>query len=153
MNREAYFKDVIFALEKALYYERGRGAYFRSTMVGVDFLEGKDIAGNTLEEVVDSCIKVLIDDGIIKDATYHGDESGSLFTFELTGCIHFPIDKKLKQEGVPPFVNPPINMILSKVRERTGLAVEIADINFNETDDKYVVNVVVFEPKLSSKES
>jgi hypothetical protein len=151
MNLEAYYRDVVYALVKALYYERGRGAYFRATMVGVDFLEDKDIQGNTPEAVIDSCIRVLIESGIIEGGDYRRDESGNLFTFELSGYRHFPIDKKLKDEGVPPFVNPPINMILHKIRQLTGLAVEIADIDFDAEDGKYVANVVVFEQDLGGK--
>lgn len=153
MKLEAYFNDVVYGLEKALYYERGRGAYFRATMVGVDFIERKKIEGSTPEEVIDKCIEELIESEIIQDATYKRDESGNLFTFEIKGSTHLPIDVKLREEGVPPYVCPPINMILHKIRQLTNLAVEIADINVNESEGIHIVNVVVFEQDLSGKKA
>jgi len=40
-----------------------------------------------------------------------------------------------------------------EIKKRTGLAVEIADIEFDESNDKHIVNVVVFDQELSSKET
>ena len=55
------------------------------------------------------------------------------------------VEARLKEEGVPAFVCPPINMILYKIRELVGLAVEIADITVNQGEGRCTVRVVVFK--------
>ena len=145
MKDPAYFNDITFALEKALYYERGRGAYFRATMIGVDFIKEKSIKSDTDEGIIDECIKALVDGEIIKGASFEKDETGNLFTFELKGCLHLPIEAKLTEEGVPPYICPPVNMILYKIGQLTNLAVEIAKITVLESEGRCVVKVVAFE--------
>ena len=147
MRDTSYFRDIVSALEKALYYERGRGGYFRATMVGTDFIDRKEIKGKTSEEVIDSCVNVLIENEMIEKATSRKDKSGTFFTFQIDGCAHLPVEARLKGEGVPAFVCPPINMILYKIRELVDLAVEIADITVNQEEGRCTVRVVVFKQK------
>jgi hypothetical protein len=145
MIDRTYFQDTFAALVKSLYYERGRGAYFRATMVGRDYIDRREIEGNTSEVVIGNCIDVLVENNIIKKATYKKDESDTFFTFEVKGCAHLPVEAWLKEEGVPAFVCPPINMILYKIRQRIGLAVEIADITVHQKEGKCIVRVVIFK--------
>ena len=145
MTDSSYFQDIVSALEKALYYERGRGGYFRATMVGTDFIDRVQIKGETSEQVIDSCVNVLIENKMIKKATSKKDDSGTFFTFEIEGCAHLSVEARLKEEGVPPFVCPPINMVLHKIRELAGLAVEIADITVNQEEGRCTVRVVIFK--------
>jgi hypothetical protein len=140
-----YFQDTFAALVKSLYYERGRGAYFRATMVGRDYIDRREIKGNTSEAVIGNCIDVLVENNIIEKATYKKDESDTFFTFEVKGCAHLPVEAWLKAEGVPAFVCPPINMILYKIRQRIDLAVEIADIAVDQKEGKCIVRVVIFK--------
>jgi hypothetical protein len=140
-----YFQDTFAALVKSLYYERGRGAYFRATMVGRDYIDRREIKGNTSEVVIGNCIDVLVENNIIEEATYKKDESDTFFTFEVKGCAHLPVEAWLKEEGVPAFVCPPINMILYKIRQRIDLAVEIADIAVDQKEGKCIVRVVIFK--------
>jgi hypothetical protein len=147
MRDSSYFRDIVSALEKALYYERGRGGYFRATMVGTDFIDRKEIEGGTSEKVIDNCVNVLIENEMIEKATAKKDESGTFFSFEIEGCAHLPVEARLKEEGVPAFVCPPINMILYKIRDLVGLAVEIAEITVNQDDGRCTVRVVVFKQK------
>jgi hypothetical protein len=139
-----YFQDTFAALVKSLYYERGRGAYFRATMVGRDYIDRCEIKGNTSEVVIGNCIDVLVENNIIEKATYKKDESDTFFTFEVKGCAHLPVEAWLKEEGVPAFVCPPINMILYKIRQRIDLAVEIADIAVDQKQGKCIVRVMIF---------
>ena len=144
MIDRTYFQDTFASLAKSLYYERGRGAYFRATMVGRDFIDRREIKGNTSEEVVGNCIDVLVENQIIEKATYMKDESDTFFTFEIKGCSHLPVESRLEKEGVPAFVCPPINIILYKIRQLMGLAVEIADIHVHQEEGKCIVRVVIF---------
>ena len=140
-----YFEDTFSALAKSLFYERGLGASFRATMVGRDYIDRFEIKGDTSEAVIENCIDVLVENNIIEKAAYQKDESDSFFTFEVKGCAHLPVEARLKGEGVPAFVCPPINMILYKIRQLIDLAVEIADISVNQKERKCVVRVVIFK--------
>jgi hypothetical protein len=139
-----YFSDIISSLEKVLYYERGRGAYFRATLVGKDFIDRKPIEGKTPEEVIKSCVKAMRENNILKDASYQKEKDGTLFTFEMKSCMHLPVEGRLKEEGVPTYICPPTNMILYKIREILDLAVEIADITVNQNEGRCIIRVVVF---------
>ena len=144
MIDRTYFQDTFSALVKSLYYERGRGAYFRATMVGRDYIDRRAIKGDTSEEVIENCIDFLVENDIIEKAAYKKDESDTFFTFEVKGCAHLPVEAWLEDEGVPAFVCPPINMILYKIRQLIGLAVEIADITVHQEEGKCGVRVVIF---------
>ena len=139
-----YFQDTFAALAKSLFYERGRGAYFRATMVGREYIDRRKIEGNTPEVVIGNCIDVLVENNIIEKATYKKDESDTFFTFEVKGCAHLSVEARLEEEGVPAFVCPPINMILYKIRQLIGLAVEIADISVHHKDSRCIIRVVIF---------
>jgi hypothetical protein len=145
MIDNTYFQDTFSALAKALYYERGRGAYFRATMVGRDFIDRIEIKGNTSEKVIENCVKFLVKKDIVEKAAYKKDESDTFFTFEIKGCINLPVEARLKEQGVPAFVCPPINIILHKIRQLIGLAVEIADITVNQEEGTCIVRVVIFK--------
>jgi hypothetical protein len=145
MIDRTYFQDAFSALVKSLYYERGRGAYFRATMVGRDYIDRHKISGDTSEAVIEECFHILVENDLIEKATYKKDESDTFFTFEVQGCAHLPVEAQLKEEGVPAFVCPPINMSLYKIRQRIGLAVEIADITVHQKERKCIVRVVIFK--------
>jgi len=145
MMDRTYFQDTFAALAKSLFYERGRGACFRATMIGRDYLDRHEIQGDTSEAVIENCIDVLVENNLIENATYQKDESDSFFSFEVKGCAHLPVEAWLEKEGVPAFICPPINMILYKIRQRIGLAVEIADIAVHQKEGECIVRVVIFK--------
>jgi hypothetical protein len=145
MMDRTYFQDTFAALAKSLFYERGRGACFRATMIGRDYIDRHEIQGDTSEAVIENCIDVLVENNLIENATYQKDESDSFFSFEVKGCAHLPVEAWLEKEGVPAFICPPINMILYKIRQRIGLAVEIADIAVHQKEGKCIVRVVIFK--------
>ena len=145
MMDRTYFQDTFAALAKSLFYERGRGACFRATMIGRDYIDRHEIQGDTSEAVIENCIDVLVENNLIENATYQKDESDSFFSFEVQGCAHLPVEAWLEKEGVPAFICPPINMILYKIRQRIGLAVEIADIAVHQKEGKCIVRVVIFK--------
>ena len=147
MIDNTYFRDIVSALEKTLYYERGGGAYFRATMVGTDFIDREEIQGSTPEEIIENCVQVLVEKGMIQkvDTSYETDENDTFFTFNISGCTHLPVEARLAEEGVPAYVCPPVNMILYKIRQLVDLAVEIADITVNHEEGRCIVRVVIFK--------
>lgn len=145
MKDISYFQDILYGLERILYYERGKGSIFRTSLIGTEFIKPKKIEGDTPEEIVDKCIKELIEGEIVKEATYSRAKDDILFTFKIKGCIHLPVEARLKQKGVPPYVCAPMNMVLYKVAEALHVAVESVDINVDENNGECVVRAVVFE--------
>lgn len=145
MIDSTYFQDTFSALVKSLYYERGRGAYFRATMVGTDFIDRTEIGGDTSEKVIENCIRFLAENDIIEKAACKKDKGDTFFTFEIKGCAHLPVEARLKEQGVPAFVCPPVNMMLHKIRQLIGLTVEIADITVNHEEARCTVSVVIFK--------
>ena len=100
---------------------------------------------NPDEGIIDECLKALVDGEIIEGASFEKEETQNLFTFELEGCIHLPIEAKLTEEGVPLYICPTINIILYKIVHLTNLAVEIAKITVHEGEERCVVKVAAFE--------
>ena len=93
-----YFQYTFAALAKSLFYERGRGAYFRATLVGRDYIDRHKIQGDTSEAVIENCIDVLVENNLIEKAIYKKDESDNFFTFAVNGCAHLPVEARLKEE-------------------------------------------------------
>lgn len=116
-------------------------------MTGTDFIDRKPIKGNTSEEVIENCIKEIREAHIANHISFQKGEDGTLFTFEIIKCMHLPVEAKLKAEGIPAYICPPINMILWKIKERMGLAVEIADITVDQDHGTCMIRVVVFKQK------
>ena len=77
MKDPAYFNDIAYALEKTLYYERGRGAYFRATMIGVDFIKDKNVMGQALAPLT-VCIGIFLSN--TKNCSKRISESGWYIT-------------------------------------------------------------------------
>lgn len=61
------------------------------------------------------------------------------------GCAHLPVDGWLKKVGVPAFICPPINIVLYKIRQLAGLAVEIADTSVLHQEGKCIARAVIFK--------
>jgi len=77
--------------------------------VGIDYIQSKQIEGNTVEEVIDSCIKVMKADGLIKDMTYKRGPEGILLKLDVNGCLHMEKEIMLKKNGVQPYCCPITN--------------------------------------------
>jgi hypothetical protein len=121
-------------------------------MIGVDYIQRKNIQGVSAEEIIDQCVKAIVEGEIIQGATHEKDETGNLLTFELKGCMHLPVEATLADDGVPTYICPPINMILYELGRLANLAVEIAKIDVDQGEGRCVVKVVAFEKSQSWKE-
>ncbi len=116
----AYFNDLLVRLEEIFYHELSGMVHPKVEYVGTDFLKSKSIEGNTVEQVVDSCIKEIKAGGLVQDITYSRGGGGILLTLNVKGCVHLPMEAKLKagaknEGGVAPFMCPIANMILDKI--------------------------------------
>jgi hypothetical protein len=118
----AYFNDLLVRFEEIFYHELSNMVRHKVEYVGTDFLASKKIEGNTVEEVVDSCIKEIKAGGLAEDITYTRAGEGILLTLRIKNCIHLPMEAKLKygaknEGGVAPYMCPIANMILDRILE------------------------------------
>ncbi len=119
-DKTSYFNDCLVRFEEIFYHELSGMTHPKVEYVGIDFLKGKNIAGTTVEQVVDACIAEIKAGGLVQDLTYTRGGGGILLTFKMKGCIHLPMEAKLKygqknEGGVAPYMCPIANMILDRI--------------------------------------
>jgi len=122
MDKEtaAYYNDCIARFEEIAYQELSNMIRSKVEYIGVDYLKPKNITGNTVEEIVENCIKEIKAGGLVGDITYIRGGGGLLLTFEVKDCIHLPMEAKLqsglkREGGVEPYLCPIANMILDRI--------------------------------------
>ena len=119
-EKSAYFNDLLVRLEEIFYHELSGMTHPKVEYVGTDFLKSKKIEGNTVEEVVDSCIKEIKAGGLVEELTYSRAGEGILLVLNVKDCIHIPMEAKLQyglknEGGVAPYMCPIANMILDRI--------------------------------------
>ncbi len=121
----AYLNDVLARHEERIVVLTGRTNYarFGFEISGADFARTRKIEGKTLDEMVDSCIKQVLDAGLAKSITYSPaplpKPEGSI-KFVVGGCIHLPKEARLKEDGVTPFICPLGNILSAVILENAG---------------------------------
>jgi hypothetical protein len=118
----AYFNDLLVRMEEIFYQECSNMVHPKVEYVGTDYLKSKNIEGNTVEEVIDSCIKEIKAGGLVEDITYSRAGEGILLILKIKNCVHIPMEAKLQQGlknegGVAPYMCPIANMILDRILE------------------------------------
>ncbi len=117
MDIMSYFNDCLARHEELLFQELAQASMWKPEYVGIDYIQSKGIEGNTAEEVIESCIREMSSDGLVKDMTYKRGPEGILLKLVVHGCIHLPKEAKLKKSGVKPYCCPITNMILDRILE------------------------------------
>lgn len=125
----AYANSLIFELEKAFYDERGKGARFRTTLVGQQYFQEKCapcLLTDTLEDMVEAVKNALLTDRLAEDLTCNAD--GRLLRVHIEGCAHRTIDVRMLAHGVQPFTCIPANLLVMALESRLNRPVELAEI-------------------------
>ena len=117
MDKIQYMNECLARHEELLFQELAQASMWKPEYVGIDYIQSKNIKGNTAEEVVDSCIKEMTTDGLIKDMAYKRGPDGVPLKLVVQGCLHLPKEAKLKKSGVKPYCCPITNMILDRILE------------------------------------
>lgn len=115
MDMNLYFNDCLARHEELLFQELGQATMWKPEYVGIDYIQSKKIEGKTAEEVIESCIREMKADGLVKDMTYKRGPEGILLKLVVHGCIHLPKEVQLKKAGVKPYCCPITNMILDRI--------------------------------------
>ncbi len=116
MDQIAYTNDLLTRFEEIFYHELSQiNARCKVELIGSDFLNDKNIKGNTVEELVQNCIDEIKADGFVKDMTGKVTGRGILLKLNMKGCIHLPKEAKLQAQGIEPYLCPLANMISEQI--------------------------------------
>ena len=146
MNKMEYCNDIMVRLEELLFHELSGCAAWKVELVGIDFIQSKEIKGNTPEEVVQNCIQEITAAGLVKEMTY--SIGGRDIKLELTmkDCLHLPKEVKLKKDGVKPYICPITNMILDQLIEKLNFETTyMAEINIDENTGECRVRSAIYK--------
>jgi hypothetical protein len=146
MDKTTYFNDLMARTEELFYHELSDCAAWKTEFIGVDFIQAKNVTGDTPEEVIECCIKVISTAGLIESASYSIGGEAILLYLKVRGCIHIPKEVKLQQGGIKPYNCPIANMILDQLIEKLGFATTyVADLEVDENSKECTVKCAVFE--------
>ncbi len=124
-----YANSLVYELEKAFWDERGRGARFRTTVVGREYFRDKCLPllqSPDLDDILHTIEDVLRCEGIVGKASY--DREDRLLRVQVEGCVHWPVEEKMMAHGIEPFTCVPANLIVLAIEEKLDRPVELAEI-------------------------
>lgn len=146
MNEMEYCNDVLVRLEELLFHELSGCAAWKVELVGVDFIQSKDIQGDTPDDVIQNCIREIKSAGFVEEMNYA--ISGEDVKLELTmkGCCHLPKEIKLRQDGIKPYICPLANMVLDQLIEKLDYETTyVADLVIDEKSGECRVWSAIYE--------
>jgi hypothetical protein len=118
MDSIKYCNEVLSRLETIAYHELSGMIHWKCEFVGVDFIRSKQIRGNTVDEIVESCSKEIAAEGIVSNITHKVGKNGIMLKLKVKDCIHHPKEVQTRNEGVAPYLCPIANMVLDQVHEK-----------------------------------
>jgi hypothetical protein len=128
-----YVNNLMYELEKAFWDERGKGARFRMTKIGYQYFDEKVrplLDSDKVEDMIEKIGDVLKKEGITADLSYSREER--LLKVSVKGCIHRPVEERMRAKGVEPFTCIPANLIVLAIEEKLDIPVELAEIKVEE---------------------
>jgi len=141
-----YANSLIYELEKAFWDERGRGARFRVTTVGRQYLEDRclpQLQSADLDHILHMLEDVLQREGIVARMSY--DSEDRLLRVRVEGCVHRPVEDKMVARGIEPFTCVPANLIALAIEDKLDRPVELAEIRLE--DGACLLLLVVFDQR------
>ena len=134
MDKMAYCNELMVRLEELLFQELSGCAAWKVEMVGVDFVQNKNIQGKTPDELIGNTIKEMVKEGLVEEMSHYIAGKGVLMVLNMKGCAHLPKEARLKKDGVKPYICPITNMILDQLFEKLGY--ETSYLSEIEIDEK-----------------
>ena len=118
MNDISYCNDMLVRLEELLFHELSGCAAWKVELVGIDFIQSKDVKGKTPDELIQNCIHEIKAAGLVEEMTHEIGGKGVKLELKMKGCVHLPKEAKLTKDGVKPYICPITNMILDQLIEK-----------------------------------
>jgi hypothetical protein len=141
-----YANSLIYDLAKAFWDERGRGARFRVTTVGREYLKAKClplIQSSELDPILHTIEDILQQEGIAGKVAYSREDR--LLRVRVEGCVHRQVEDKMAERGIEPFTCVPANLIVLAIEEKLDRPVELAEIKLE--DGTCQLLLVVFDQR------
>lgn len=146
MSYLSYLNDTLARFEEVLWHELGGVATAKVEMIGVGFIQSKKIEGDTVEKVLDNCIKEIIAAGIAKDITYVTGGSGIFLKLNVKGCVHLPVEAQVKKDGIQPYMCPIVNMVFDRLIEILGYETAfLADLDIDQNKEQCIAKCAIYE--------
>ena len=146
MDKTDYFNDLMARTEELFYHELSDCAAWKTEFIGVDFIQSKDITGDTPAQVIENCIKEIAAAGLIQSASYSIGGESILLYLKVQGCIHIPKELKLQKGGIEPYNCPIVNMILDQLIEKLDFATTyVADLEVDAATGECAVKSAIFK--------
>jgi hypothetical protein len=124
MSKNNDFKDLLlFEVQKAFYDERGKGARYRLTTIGVSYFEGMIKNGISDLEAVRKCLL----DNNIADGLEYSEETFSV-NVKVKNCCLKAVREYFVSAGMQPLGCPIANVIMKTLEVNTGLSPELLPI-------------------------
>lgn len=146
MNKMEYCNDLMVRMEELFYHELSDCAAFKVELVGVDFIQSRQIKGSSVEEVVENCIREIKEAGIAREINYSISGLGIKFELRIKGCVHLPKEETLRKHGVKPYICPVANMFLDQLIEKLGYETTyIASMDSGEKTGECTISSAIYE--------
>jgi hypothetical protein len=137
---------MLARLEELFYHELSDCACWKTEFIGVDFLQAKDIRGDTPAEIIETCIREITTAGLVEEISYSIGGLDILLYVRVGKCLHIPKEVKLKQRGIKIYNCPIINMILDQIIEKLNFETTyVADIDVDENSKECLIKCAIFE--------
>jgi hypothetical protein len=128
-----------------MYQELSGMAYWKCEFVGPDFIRKQNIQGNTVEEIVESCKKPIIENGLVSSIDYKTDGS-LLLKLKVKNCIHLEKERLVKAEGVAPYICPIANMVLDMIHQKLNYRTSyLSKIAINDDEKQCLLYMALYK--------
>jgi len=146
MNKMQYCNDLMVRMEELFYHELSDCAPFKVELVGVDFIQSREIKGDSTEGIIQSCIREIKEAGLVKEIEYNISGMRIKLELRMKDCVHLPKEARLRRSGVKPYICPIANMILDQLIEKLGYETTyIARMDIDEETGECKVCSAIYE--------
>lgn len=136
MKNVDYLHSIIKDLTDVLWEEHGRGARYRTTLVGTEYFDkkyGNQLVKETITDTLDEVFKAMKDEEIVADITY--DQEDFVLRVNFGSCAHHETEKQLLASGIINTINCPCaNIVMHYVSKITGKYCELSTVDIKENE-------------------
>ena len=146
MDEIEYCNDIMVRLEELLFHELSGCAAWKVELIGVDFIQSKDIKGNTPDELIENSIREIKAAGLVDEMTHEIGGKGIKLELRMKDCVHLPKEVKLKKDGIEPYICPITNMILDQLIEKLNFETTfVAEVSIDENSGECKTTSAIYE--------
>ncbi|MDH4110461.1 MAG: hypothetical protein OEW35_19455 [Gammaproteobacteria bacterium] len=146
MDKLEYYNDLMARMEELFFHELSDCAGWKTEFVGVDFIQAANVDGGSRDELIRNSLQAMVDQGLIKGASFAVAGLDILLTFKVKGCQHMRKEAKLKERGIKVYNCIIANMLNDQLIEKLGYATAyVAAIEADEKTGLCEIKVAIYE--------